>query len=58
MLNKGEFILLIRLNIDPRIIFLGKTIPRGLLLSPLLSLFAVLFFAFYVSRYIVFFSVR
>jgi hypothetical protein len=54
VLNKGEFMLLIGLNLDPRIIFLGKTIPRGLLLL-LLSLSIILFFAFYMSGYIIFF---
>jgi hypothetical protein len=55
ILNKRESISLIKLNLDPQIIFLGKTIPRGLLLLLLLSLSAVLFFAFCVSRYIAFF---
>jgi hypothetical protein len=54
MLDEGEFILLIRLNLDPRIIFLGKTISRGLLLLLLLSLSAMLSFAFCISRYITF----
>jgi hypothetical protein len=55
ILDKRESILLIRLNLDPQIIFLGKTIPRGLLLLLLLSRSAVLFFVFCVSRYITFF---
>jgi hypothetical protein len=54
MLDKGESISLIRLNLDPWIIFLKRTTPRGLLLLLLLSLSAVLFFAFCVSRYIAF----
>jgi hypothetical protein len=54
MLDERESILLIRPNLDPRIIFLGRTIPRGLLLLLLLSLSAVLSFAFYVSGYIAF----
>jgi hypothetical protein len=54
MLDKGESILLIRPNLDPRIMFLGRAIPRGLLLLLLLSLSAVLFFAFCISRYIAF----
>jgi hypothetical protein len=53
MLDERESILLIRPNLDPRIIFLGRTIPRLLLLL-LLSLSAVLSFAFYVSGYIAF----
>jgi hypothetical protein len=32
VLDKRESMLLIRLYLDPRIIFLGRTIPRGLLL--------------------------
>jgi hypothetical protein len=55
ILDKRESILLIRPNLDPRIIFLGKTIPQGLLLLLLLFLPAMLFFAFCVSRYVVFF---
>jgi hypothetical protein len=55
MLDKGEFILLIKLNLDPRIMFLGRTIPRELLLLLLLSLSAMLFFVFCMSRYITFF---
>jgi hypothetical protein len=54
VLDKRKFILLIRLNLDPRIMFLGRTIPRGLLLLLLLSLSAVLFFMFCMSRYIAF----
>jgi hypothetical protein len=54
VLDKGESISLIRLNLDPRIIFLGRTIPRELLLLLLLSLSALLSFAFCVSRYIAF----
>jgi hypothetical protein len=55
ILDKGESILLIKLNLDPRIMFLGRAIPWGLLLLLLLSLSAVLFFAFCVSGYIIFF---
>jgi hypothetical protein len=55
VLDKRESISLIRLNLDPRIMFLERTTPRGLLLLLLLSLSAVLFFAFYMSRYIAFF---
>jgi hypothetical protein len=54
VLDKKESILLIRLNLDPRIIFLGRAILRGLLLLLLLSLSAVLFFAFCMSGYIAF----
>jgi hypothetical protein len=54
ILDKGESISLIKLNVDPWIIFLGRIIPRGLLLLLLLSLSAVLFFLFYISRYIAF----
>jgi hypothetical protein len=54
MLDKGEFILLIRLNLDPWIIFLGRIILQGLLLLLLLSLSAMLSFVFCVSRYIIF----
>jgi hypothetical protein len=46
--------LLIRLYLDPWIIFLGRAIPRGLLLLLLLSLSAVLSFAFCISGYIAF----
>jgi hypothetical protein len=56
ILDKKESILLIRLNLDPWIIFLKRIIPRGLLLLLLLSLSAVLFFMFCISRYIVFFN--
>jgi hypothetical protein len=55
MLDKREFISLIRLNLDPWIIFLRRTAPRGLLLLLLLSLFTLLFFVFYIFRYIIFF---
>jgi hypothetical protein len=55
ILDKRKSILLIRLNLDPRIIFLRRVTPRGLLLLLLLFLSAILFFAFCVSRYIVFF---
>jgi hypothetical protein len=54
MLDEGESMSLIGLNLDPRIVFLGRTAPQGLLLLLLLSLSAVLSFAFYISRYIVF----
>jgi hypothetical protein len=54
MLDKGESMLLIRLYLDPRIIFLGRAAPRGLLLLLPLSLSVVLSFAFYVSGYIAF----
>jgi hypothetical protein len=55
MLDKRKFMLLIRPNLDPWIIFLGRIIPRGLLLLLLLSLSAVLFFVFCVFGYITFF---
>jgi hypothetical protein len=55
MLDKRESMLLIRPNLDPRIIFLGRATPRGLLLLLLLFLSAVLSFAFCMSRYIAFF---
>jgi hypothetical protein len=54
MLDKREFMLLIKPNLDPRIIFLGRIILRGLLLLLLLSLSAVLFFTFCISGYIAF----
>jgi hypothetical protein len=54
MLDKGESMLLIRPNLDPRIIFLGKTTPQGLLLLLLLSLSALLSFVFCMSGYIAF----
>jgi hypothetical protein len=54
MLDERESISLIRLNLDPRIMFLGRAISRGLLLLLLLSLSAVLSFAFCMSRYIAF----
>jgi hypothetical protein len=54
MLDEGEFMSLIGPNLDPWIIFLGRAIPRGLLLLLLLFLSAVLSFAFCVSRYIAF----
>jgi hypothetical protein len=54
MLDKKEFISLIKPNLDPWIIFLGRTILQGLLLLLLLFLSAVLFFAFCMSGYIAF----
>jgi hypothetical protein len=54
MLDKRKSISLIRPNLDPRIMFLGRTIPRGLLLLLLLFLSVILFFAFCISRYIAF----
>jgi hypothetical protein len=58
VLDKRESILLIKPNLDPWIIFLGRTILQGLLLLLLLSLSAVLSFAFCVSGYIAFFFQR
>jgi hypothetical protein len=55
ILDERESILLIRLNLDPRIIFLKIIILQELLLLLLLSLSVVLFFAFCMSRYIAFF---
>jgi hypothetical protein len=55
ILDKRESILLIRLNLDPWIIFLRRIIPQGLLLLLLLSLSAMLSFVFCISRYIIFF---
>jgi hypothetical protein len=54
MLDKGESISLIRPNLDPRIMFLGRITLRGLLLLLLLSLSVLLFFAFCMSGYIAF----
>jgi hypothetical protein len=54
ILDEGESMLLIKPNLDPRIMFLGRTISRGLLLLLLLSLSALLFFVFYMSGYIAF----
>jgi hypothetical protein len=54
MLDKGESMLLIRPNLDPWIIFLGRAAPRELLLLLLLSLSVILSFAFCVSGYIAF----
>jgi hypothetical protein len=54
MLDKGESILLIRLNLDSWIIFLRRITPRGLLLLLLLSLSVVLSFVFCMSGYIAF----
>jgi hypothetical protein len=54
VLDKGESISLIKPNLNPRIMFLGRTTPRGLLLLLLLFLSIVLSFAFCVSRYIAF----
>jgi hypothetical protein len=55
ILDKKESILLIKLNLDPRIIFLKRIIPRGLLLLLLLSLSIILSFVFCIFRYITFF---
>jgi hypothetical protein len=57
ILDKRESILLIKLNLDPWIIFLRRIVSRGLLLLLLLllSLSVMLFFVFCISRYIAFF---
>jgi hypothetical protein len=54
ILDKRKSILLIRLNLDPWIIFLRGVISRELLLLLLLSLSVILSFVFYISGYIVF----